>query len=970
MPPLLSSLLGIASLVLILFFYISTIRVAEELSPQGCRMSWMSPSYVLQDKFNASWTPLAHRYSLWLYREVSWDAQNVQGVPVLFIPGNAGSSHQVRSIASSATRQFYSQPGLVSPEFSSRTLKPLDFFAVEFNEDLSAFHGPTLDLQTAYTKDALSYILSLYPTNTQIIIIGHSMGGVVAVSLLPSKDISAVITMSTPHTLPPARFDSRIDSIYERNQKLLLEDGTPVLSLCGGATDMMIPSESCLLPPGNGTYRSTLFTSALEGAWTGVGHREMVWCHQVRWRVARAALELGLSITSETRADILDKWLRDGHTLPPGIEEQQKGRSEFRLTSNYQLLPADVPLVIKKPKGTHTYLLPFPRESSVSSAHFTLLVSQGSVEGISPHHSIPLTVSVFDCSLKGETPHCTPKVPDSLKLIPNPIPGKTFPVPTDGSDESEGVVLYEVEVDIRGVDDRKDRWLAVNVAHADERGWVLSTFLHQIPVIDHSSMLSTLLGGINIPLPGNGALSTQFSFPRLISHALVVYRVTPIKHDYICSDPFPPLLMHTSHSAETHYFPLFNTDDRVISLHTHFPAPYITWKSTPSHGLNFTIIWTGNTDCTRGLSSIHVSVDWTATVGRWAPRYINTLISWATAVSSLVVFYGWTAAERNGTMPPLAKSITYYGRIMIYYLLPLSFIVSIIPIRESYYLGHEGQPMFALIGPLLLITASGLVCITWGLLSTLIWFIAEFNKLLPISRRVEKTTIHRTTIVSMSIILLLVFLLIPWQVAFLGCWLLQLSTCAQAGRSGSVGVVTTESTGAVPLIPRTSEDEYIGMVDMGVVRSSASLPEADYRQQLKADNLNHNMHLLLFMSWLLPLAAPVLAVWVRTLLTAGLTSPFNGDHNFMKVAPFLVFTDFASWTSDELFERPNFEKRISARWLFFLISVVGFFAGPRKPYRIFDFAEFTMGCIVAIRIGRRYWGGPPWSSAATKASSP
>ncbi|KAG1782508.1 hypothetical protein EV702DRAFT_386529 [Suillus placidus] len=59
--------------------------------------------------------------------------------------------------------------------------------------------------------------------------------------------------------------------------------------------------------------RRTVFTSALEGAWTGVGHREMVWCHQmvrifcgyttrvtvvvyarlVTSLVARAALELG-----------------------------------------------------------------------------------------------------------------------------------------------------------------------------------------------------------------------------------------------------------------------------------------------------------------------------------------------------------------------------------------------------------------------------------------------------------------------------------------------------------------------------------------------------------------------------------------------------------------------------------------------------------------------------------------------------
>jgi glycosylphosphatidylinositol deacylase len=53
----------------------------------------------------------------------------IQGVPVLFIPGNAGSSRQVRSIASSATRQFYSSPQVVSPEFFSGGLKPLDFFS-------------------------------------------------------------------------------------------------------------------------------------------------------------------------------------------------------------------------------------------------------------------------------------------------------------------------------------------------------------------------------------------------------------------------------------------------------------------------------------------------------------------------------------------------------------------------------------------------------------------------------------------------------------------------------------------------------------------------------------------------------------------------------------------------------------------------------------------------------------------------
>ncbi len=57
----------------------------------------------------------------------------LHGAPVLFIPGNAGSSHQVRSIASSATRQFYSEAFQVAEEFRTRSLKPLDFFAGESN---------------------------------------------------------------------------------------------------------------------------------------------------------------------------------------------------------------------------------------------------------------------------------------------------------------------------------------------------------------------------------------------------------------------------------------------------------------------------------------------------------------------------------------------------------------------------------------------------------------------------------------------------------------------------------------------------------------------------------------------------------------------------------------------------------------------------------------------------------------------
>ena len=358
-------------------------------------------------------------------------------------------------------------------------MKPLDLYAgkpsspavdtipnhitvVEFNEDLSAFHGPTLDAQIAYTSAAVKYILSQYPPDTQIIVLGHSMGGIVGTALLPSNDIKVLMTMSTPHTLPPARFDARIEEMYDRNRDTLRADGTPMLSICGGATDMMIPSETCVLPEGAG-YRRTVFSSALEGAWTGVGHREMVWCHQVRWRVARAALELGAAVDPER---VLDWWLRDGEVDGNAGEEMRLDKGE------YEVLSEDLRLALRRPLGRRTYLVPVPPDEKRKT--FDVYVSQGNVLGVSPHHALDLNVSVHTCAERSsdETVLCESLAPASLRLLPAPIPGKPFPVPDEGSDESEGIVFFEAELphDAEG-------WVGVTVNASDDgRGWVAGGF--------------------------------------------------------------------------------------------------------------------------------------------------------------------------------------------------------------------------------------------------------------------------------------------------------------------------------------------------------------------------------------------------------------------------------------------------------------------------------------------------------------
>lgn len=204
----------------------------------------------------------------------------------------------------------------------------------------------------------------------------------------------------------------------------------------------------------------------------------------------------------------------------------------------------------------------------------------------------------------------------------------------------------------------------------------------------------------------------------------------------------------------------------------------------------------------------------------------------------------------------------------------------------------------------------------------------KLSLLIMWSSRREIVSVPRSTIISLMTICFLIFIFVPWQVAYLGCCLLHLHTCAFSQRE-LASLIQRSRIVAVPLVQFSSRRENDEVTDdrSSLERQSSGLLE------LKRDNVNHNMHFLLLMTWLLPLTAPVLAVWVRTLLTAGLTTPFDGDHNFLAVVPFLVLTDFASWTPGRLFERPR--SSFGHLSLFFALMLSYFFLllGLKHAYR-------------------------------------
>ncbi|KLO19789.1 PGAP1-domain-containing protein [Schizopora paradoxa] len=908
--------LAVIGIALSWLLYLATFESPPKISPQGCRMSYMWPSYILQTGLDGSWTRLAGRYSLWLYREANLEPEGeLHGLPVLFIPGNAGSSRQVRSIASSAARQYYSSPSIPFPYFEEKGFKSLDFFAVDFNEDLSAFHGPTLEAQRTYVVATIRYILSQYPPSTKFIIMGHSMGGIVGTSLLPSEEISAIITMSTPHSVPPARFDSRMDDIYLTAQNQVEKDLTPILSICGGITDTMIPSEFCILPnsiaPSRSSgYRRTVFSSAMEGCWTGVGHREMVWCHQVRWRVARAALELANSASSNEIGQIFDTWFQDG---PNPV--QQSPAQTLRLDEGmFETLPNNMPLVLKQPSGSRVYTLPVPESPEDNSQiHLTFYMSGGALPPISPANPGPMTARLYACSSLQDGISCQTLALEELKLLPNPDRDKLFPLPSEGVDESEGVVAAVVNA--KALHDAK--WVAVKIENADGRGWAIGRFENGSPIVDSSPRLTPFVSTTTLSLEP-AALHSKIQIPSWLASTLLVYKLEPELSASCEGALLPPMLWHVAGTSESHYYRIEHK--KTIYLHTHSSAPFLPLHGHPidslSNGISLTIHSSG--EC--GVSKLDISIDWWNSFGRWGARYWNAVLAWGAGIIGLA--FGWSLWKWDS-----GASMTAPGQTLNSYVgqLPkamvLATIIALLPLPSSMLLGNAGEIVFSPIAGFILFLSSGLVCLTWVILS---FCSSVYGKIANIfSRPAKETPIsHKRGAISMLVISALVFLVVPWQVAFLACYMLHFHACATAA----------VKPGSSPSSPRSP---------------SPGSEQEQHRQEQDAHA--QRLHVLLLMTWCLPILAPVLAVWVRTLLTAGFTTPFDGDHFVMNVIAFMYLTYSMSGGGPVLLHNKHRFEYIPVPYLYALGSAVTFVLGPRAMYRTYEAINWPTIALVCFR---------------------
>ncbi|XP_072044327.1 GPI inositol-deacylase-like [Amphiura filiformis] len=293
--------------------------ILTNFEPNGCAMTYMFeyPKYLDVPGLPENVQEAYPRYSLYLYGEGRYAQEstiksrnlNLQGIPVLFVPGNAGSYKQVRSLGSVALRK------------AARFSFHFNYFSVDFSGEFSGLYGPVLQEQTEFVHHCIQHILTLYSSTkdppTSVLLVGHSMGGLIARALftLPNFDTSLVhtiITQATPQQNAVINIDCKMSAFYSKvNQywqenvnSSRLQDVT-VLSVGGGHRDFQVrtglTSLDGIVPESRGL---SVTTTGVPSVWLSTDHLCVVWCKELVMATKRAIFDIVDKKTKKISTDV------------------------------------------------------------------------------------------------------------------------------------------------------------------------------------------------------------------------------------------------------------------------------------------------------------------------------------------------------------------------------------------------------------------------------------------------------------------------------------------------------------------------------------------------------------------------------------------------------------------------------------------------------------------------------------------
>ena len=627
----------------------------------------------------------------------------VKGIPVLFIPGNAGSYKQVRPLAAEAAN-YYHDVLRHNKEALSNGKRTLDFFSVDFNEDITAFHGQTLLDQAEYLNEAISFILSLYhdpnrslresglPDPSSVMIIGHSMGGIVARTMLTmpnyhTNSINTIITLSAPHGRAPVSFDAEIVRTYSSVNKYWRNAHSQqwanknplwhvtLVSIAGGGLDTMVPSEyaslSSLVPE---THGFTVFTSSIPNVWTGMDHLAIMWCDQFRKSVIRALYDVAdvrRSSQTQPRAERMrvfrKRFLTGMEDVAEKLLSQQEPRAVLTLEDNSSAIVAQGERLVLRDLGgardPRVHLLPVPPQGTNEGTKFSLLTNQP-LSGDSPLEVMfcsvfPLqsgqSADLFSMNmdLSGDSSGstrlaCRNGGVDAI-VLPASTPESKYPF-----DHAPPFSYLQYDLE----DLAEHQFVAVvDKANEPVAGWVIAEFAaNSTSTVRYDVGADTLLTTrIDIQLPNDRAMVTDIKIPALYS-GLLSYKIGIRKQSigHTIQELFTPLLrQYVSEPYESKFF----VNVREADINVHGVAPYMPpplQGISAAQGLSLQI-WSDPT-CENRLQ-IKLQLDLIGSMGKLVMRYRTVFAAFPLLVVALVLRRQFGIYDESG-------GLTFYSEVV------------------------------------------------------------------------------------------------------------------------------------------------------------------------------------------------------------------------------------------------------------------------------------------------------------------
>ncbi|KAJ5099350.1 hypothetical protein N7532_006351 [Penicillium argentinense] len=977
----------------------------RQVGGSGCGVPMMSPTFIRMLEFDTEHTRFASKYNLFLYREEGVDPYTqdnigLNGVPVLFLPGNAGSYRQVRSLAAEASRHYYDVVRHDEDRHAAG-VRSLDFFMVDFNEDMAAFHGQTLLDQAEYVNEAISYILSLYhdsrrtrrdpglPDPSAVVLIGHSMGGIVARTALTmanyqANSVNSIITMSAPHAKPPVSFDSDIVHTYKQINDYWREaysqtwaNNNPLwhvtlISIAGGARDTVVPSDytsiSSLVPE---THGFTVFTPSIPDVWIGMDHLSITWCDQFRKAIIKSLFEIidaRRPTQTKPRAErmrALKRWYLTGlESVAERTLAQKEPNTLLTLEDNANTILAQGQRLILRQLGERhgpdVRLLPIPPQG-VSGKKFTLLTdqtlsSQGNVEvlfcSVFPLNNGRSAVFSMNLDFSGGTVGSTRLACKSAAedVIHLPASTRTSKLAYD-----RVAPFSYLQYDLEGL--AEHQFVAVvDKANVPTQGFLVAEFSDSSDAMIRAKVgLGSLLSaGLKMRLPANRPMLTEVKIPALhsslLDYRLKITRHTPKDQKEHKEELFAPLLRQSIPDPHESKF-FVNVDEVNVNLHGVAPfMPSPLREQATSGGVSFQL-WT---DPSAGSTvDVSLQVDIAGSLGELVMRYRTVFAAFPLLVVALVLRKQFQLYDETGYFIPFTDGLDRALRTS----LPLLFVAMSLlasSLATTKALPQSDDPFHWRTNSTetpLDFTKNDLLL---GSQDAFFWF------LVPVFG-----------IISVGVCVL---------VNYVALLLVNIFSLIYGAVNSKSGYIRREDRGNLPIFSAPTPRRRVIHTAVLLILVSTIIPyqfaymvacivqlatsvraqwhakETKSTQHINFGNYAHSI--LILMLWILPINVLVLLVWAHNLVVHWFM-PFSSHHNVLSIMPFLLLVE--TMTSGAMIPRITTRFKHVTSMIFFAIAMYSAVYGVTYAYLLHHLANLLAAWFVGIYLfgnnfsPRRLW---------------